>query len=380
MKITQTFKDFFESGKGGILLVVCTIISLLLANSTVGEGYVNFWHTHLGMLSIEQWVNDALMAIFFLMVGLELKRELFVGELSSARTGLLPVFAALGGMVVPALIYVSFNLGTPNIHGFGIPMATDIAFAIGILSLLGNRVPFSLKVFLTAIAVIDDLGAILVIAFFYTSQLSLTNLAIVLGIWITLTLFSRAGIRQLWIYLLLGGVMWYFMFKSGVHATLAGILLAFALPFEKGAKRALSYKVQTWLHAPVSFVVLPIFALANTAIVFGDKWDTGLLTASSLGIIVGLVVGKPIGVFLFSFISVKSRITVLPGELKWIQVVGAGLLAWIGFTMSIFITLLAFNDPFLISESKISILIGSLISGIIGYSFLKYILRPKKKK
>lgn len=379
MRITKLFNDFFESGKSGVLLIVCTLVSMLLANSSIGNAYQHFWHLQAGMLSIEQWVNDALMVIFFFMIGLELKRELFVGELSSAKTGLLPVFAALGGMLVPALIYLSFTYETEYTSGFGIPMATDIAFAIGVLSLLGNKVPASLKVFLTAIAVIDDLGAILVIAFFYTKSLSLLYLGLAVMVFILLIFLSSKKINVLPLYLAGGILMWYFMLRSGVHATLAGILLAFALPFGKGAKSALSYKVQSWLHKPVSFIVLPVFALANTAIAFGAGWDEGLMAAPSLGIMLGLVIGKPVGVFLLSFFSVKFKITTLTGSLNWKQVFGAGLLAGIGFTMSVFITLLAFDDSFIISESKISILIASLISGIAGYSFLNMILKKKRK-
>lgn len=381
MRITKTFRQFYESEKSGALLLACTVLSLFLANSSfLGESYVSFWHTHIGMMSIEQWVNDALMAVFFLMIGLELKRELLIGELSSPKTGLLPVFTALGGMVIPVIIYLSLNAGTNTIHGFGIPMATDIAFALGVLSLLGKRVSFPLKVFLTAIAVIDDLGAILIIALFYSGNISWTSLALVAVLFCILFLLNRLKVNSIYIYLLLGAAMWYFMFKSGVHATLSGILLAFVLPFQKGTKKSLSYRTQLWLHAPVAMIVLPVFALANTAIVFGPQWDTGLLTASSLGIILGLVFGKPLGVFLFSFFSVKSGMTKLPEGVKWKQVLGTGLLAGIGFTMSIFITLLAFTDESHITESKISILCGSLISGIAGYAWLKMTLPNKNKK
>ncbi len=377
MRVTKLFNDFFESEKSGVLLIVCTLVSILLANSVIGDSYQHFWHQQAGMLNIEQWVNDGLMVIFFFMIGLELKRELFVGELSSAKTGLLPVFAAIGGMLVPAAIYLFLNSSTPYASGFGIPMATDIAFAIGVLSLLGNRVPPSLKVFLTAIAVIDDLGAILVIAFFYTESLSLLNLGIVVVIFIFLLLAGKMKVNSLPVYLAGGLLLWYFMLKSGVHATLAGILLAFVLPFEKGSKKALSYKVQSWLHRPVSFIILPVFALANTAIGFSAGWDKGLLAASSMGIIVGLIVGKPLGVFLLSYLSIKLKITELTGSLDWKQVLGAGFLAGIGFTMSIFITLLAFNEDTVIRESKISILFASLVSGIVGYSWLNMLLKKK---
>lgn len=380
MRITKLFNDFFESGKSGVLLIVCTLVSMLLANSSIGEAYQHFWHQQAGMLNIEQWINDGLMVIFFFMIGLELKRELYVGELSSRKTGLLPVFAAIGGMLLPAFIYLSLNHDLPGSSGFGIPMATDIAFAIGILSLLGNRVPSSLKVFLTAIAVIDDLGAILVIAFFYTESLSIFNLGIVAAIFFLLLFVARKKVNSLVVYLAGGVLLWYFMLQSGVHATLAGILLAFALPFENGSKDALSYRVQSWLHKPVSFIVLPIFALANTAIDFSAGWDKGLWTASGLGIIFGLIIGKPLGISLFSYISIKFKLTALSGSLNWKQVWGAGLLAGIGFTMSIFITLLAFNDDYIIKESKIAILLASLVSGILGYTWLNTILKKKNIK
>lgn len=381
MKITKVFREFFDSEKGGVLLVICTLISIFLANAFLKESYVEFWHIQAGGLSIEQWINDGLMAIFFFMIGLELKRELFIGELSSARTGMLPVFAAVGGMLIPAGIYMVLNYGTDTQHGFGIPMATDIAFAIGILSLLGNRVPFSLKVFLTAIAVIDDLGAILVIAFFYTDDLSFLNLALAIGIFIVLIALNLLKVKSLLVYVIGGLVVWYFMLQSGVHATVAGIIVSFAIPFEKGSKTALSYKLQHALHVPVGFIILPIFALANTAIVFGPDWDTGLLANSSLGIMLGLVFGKPIGILLLCFIAIKFKIAQLPGKLRWDQMLGAGMLAGIGFTMSIFISLLAFDDPFHITESKISILFGSLVSGILGFSYLKWLLdRADRRK
>ncbi len=380
MKITKIFRQFFasESG-GGILLIICTVISILLANFFLHESYVDFWHEKLGLLSIEGWINDGLMAIFFFMIGLELKREVFIGELSSARTGLLPVFAALGGMLVPAGIYMLLNFGTDTQHGFGIPMATDIAFAIGILSLLGDKVPFSLKVFLTAVAVIDDLGAIVIIALFYSSNLAIIPLTVVFGIFILLMVLNLLKVKWIPLYLVGGVLMWYFMLQSGVHATVAGILLALTIPFEKGSKQAASYKLQTLLHVPVAYIILPIFALANTAIVFGEGWNTGLLANSSLGIILGLVFGKPIGILLICFLVIKLKIAELPGRLNWNQMLGAGMLAGIGFTMSIFIALLAFDSDFLITESKISILFGSLISGIIGFLWLKWVLNKEEK-
>ena len=375
MRLTKLFNDFFESEKGGVLLIVCTVISLLLANSSIGESYLGFWHYQFAGLSIENWINEGLMAIFFFLIGLELKREIFVGELSNVKNAMLPVFAAVGGMIIPAGIYAIFNYGTVTQSGAGIPMATDIAFAIGVLSLLGNRVPASLKILLTAIAVIDDLGAILVIAIFYTTGLSLLNLGIVLAIFVALLLLNKLKINFLLLYIIGGIAMWYFMLHSGVHSTLAGILLAFAIPFGKGEKTSLSYRLQDWLHKPVSLIILPLFALANTAMVFGKGWDTGLAESGSIGIFAGLIIGKPLGVFLFSFIAVSIGVCALPSGLKWKHVLGIGFLAGIGFTMSIFITLLAYSDEILITESKISILLASLVSGILGYSWLKYVLK-----
>ena len=375
MRLTKLFNDFFESERGGVLLILCTAISLLLANSSVSESYLNFWHFKFAGLSTENWINEALMAIFFFLIGLELKREILVGELSHVKNAMLPVFAAVGGMIIPAAIFAFFNYGTATQSGAGIPMATDIAFAIGILSLLGNRVPSSLKILLTAIAVIDDLGAILVIAIFYTASLSLSNLLFVLVILGILYLFNYLKINILFLYIIGGITMWYFMLHSGVHSTLTGILLAFVIPFGKGEKTSLSYRLQDWLHKPVALIILPLFALANTAIVFGKGWDTGLGNPGSLGIFAGLIIGKPLGVFLFSFAAVSSGVCALPLDLKWKEILGIGFLAGIGFTMSIFITLLAYSDMVMITESKISILLASLVSGILGYTWLHTFLK-----
>ena len=374
-KLTKAFNEFFEGEKGGILLIVCTIVSLLIANSSFSESYLHFWHLYFGGLSVEHWVNDGLMAIFFFIIGLELKREILAGELSDKRSAMLPVFAAIGGMLVPAAIYIFLNYGTVTQSGFGIPMATDIAFAIGILSLLGNRVSLSLKILLTAIAVIDDLGAILIIAIFYTTSLSLINLLFVLVIFGILFFLNRFKINYLLVYIIGGLAMWYFMLHSGVHATLAGILLAFVIPFDKDEKKSLSYRVEHWLHKPVSLVILPVFALANTAIVFAQGWNTGLATSGSMGIFGGLIIGKPFGVLLFSFIAVSMGVSKLPSGLKWKHVLGIGFLAGIGFTMSIFITLLAYQDAALITETKIAVLLASLTSGVLGFIWLRYTLK-----
>ncbi len=375
MRITKLFKDFFESEKvGGLILIACTIISLLLANSSLSQEYLHFWHTNINGHSLEHWINDGLMAIFFLLIGLELEREVYIGELSDLKKATLPIFAALGGMIVPALLYLSLNFGTETQSGAGIPMATDIAFALGILSLLGNKVPTSLKVFLTALAVIDDLGAILVIAIFYTNNLSLFNLGIALGIFAVLLIMNRLKVRNLIPYLVLGVFMWYFMLNSGVHATISGVLLAFAIPFGNGDKKSTSYLLQHWLHKPVAFLILPIFALANTAIIINSDWHYALTHHYTIGIAIGLILGKFIGISLFSYAAVKTKICQLPDDLNWKSIFGVSFLGGIGFTMSIFITLLAFNDDEHISNAKIMILISSLVAGLIGYFLLKTIL------
>jgi NhaA family Na+:H+ antiporter len=372
MKKTKLFHDFFESEKaGGFILIICTIVSLLVANSVWSESYLHIWHSQIGNQSIEYWINDGLMTIFFLLIGLELEREVYVGELSNFKNALLPISAALGGMIVPAGFYLILNYGTVTQSGAGIPMATDIAFALGILSLLGNSVPVSLKVFLTALAVIDDLGAILIIAIFYTKDLIWSNLAIALGIFAFLLVLNRLKIRNLIPYLIGGIVMWYFMLNSGVHATITGVLLAFAIPFGNGDEKSSSFILQHFLHIPVAFIILPLFALANTAIILKSDWQFMLSHHYTIGIALGLLVGKPIGIWLFSYLSVKFKISELPTDLNWKSILGVSFLGGIGFTMSIFITLLAFSDGEHIDNSKIMILISSLIAGIIGLIFLK---------
>ncbi len=372
MKLTKLFNDFFDSEKaGGLILVFVTILSLVLANSAWQSAYLNFWNFELGSHSLVHWINDGLMTIFFLLIGLELEREIYHGELSDIKNASLPLFGALGGMVVPAGIFLLFNYGTATQSGAGIPMATDIAFAIGILSLLGNRIPLSLKVFLTALAVIDDLGAIIVIAIFYTTSLSFMNLAIALTIFGFLLIFNRLKIHNLIPYLIGGLAMWYFMLQSGVHATITGVLLAFAIPFGNGNEKSQSYILQHLLHKPVAFVILPLFAIANTSIFLGDDWISSITKLNSLGIIAGLVIGKPLGIFLFSFIGASLGWCALPNDLQWKHIIGAAFLGGIGFTMSIFITLLAFDSETIITESKIAILIASILAGLIGLLFLR---------
>lgn len=376
MKLTTLFREFFENERAsGLVLIMCTMISLLMANSIWSADYLHVWHAKLGGQSVEYWINDGLMTIFFLLIGLELEREVYQGELSRLKDALLPVFGALGGMLVPAGFYFMLNAGTHTQSGIGIPMATDIAFAIGVLSLLGSRVPASLKVFLTALAVIDDLGAILVIAIFYTTSLSWVSLGIALGIFSLLIVLNRLKVHFLPIYLVAGVCMWYFMLNSGVHATITGVLLAFAIPFGDGSPKSISYKLQHWLHKPVSFIILPLFALANTAIVVQSGLGDVIMQHYSQGIALGLVIGKPLGIFLFSFLVVSLGWCVKPKEISWKSLFGAGCLGGIGFTMSIFITLLAFDDAAVIDNAKLTILLSSTVAGIIGFILLQTFLK-----
>ena len=357
---------------------MCTLLAIVIANSPLGKSYLDFWHIKFGFetggialnQSLEHWVNDGLMAIFFLLIGLEIEREIYVGELSDLKSASFPIIAAIGGMAVPALFYFLFNNGTETQAGVGIPMATDIAFALGVLALLGSRVPASLKVFLTALAIIDDLGAILIIALFYVSDFSFLYLMLALTVFAGLLILNRLGVYGLPFYLIPGILMWYFMLRSGVHATLAGVLLAFVLPFGDGSEKSPSYKLQHFLHKPVAFGIMPIFALANTGIPLSGKWFENLAAPNSLGVLAGLLFGKPLGIFLAGFLAVKTRLSQLASELSWKHILGAGFLGGIGFTMSIFITLLAFSDSAIVQSTKISILLGSLLAGIIGFLIL----------
>jgi NhaA family Na+:H+ antiporter len=379
-RLTKTFKEFFNDQKSsGIILIVCTIMSLIITNSPIGENYLSFWHLYVGGLSVEHWINDGLMAIFFLLIGLELERELYKGELSNFKNALLPIFAAIGGLATPALIHFIFNRGTDTQAGIGIPMATDIAFALGVLALLGSRVPASLKIFLTALAVMDDLGAIIIIAVFYTASLSTAYLFGALAVFGALVLLNKAKVMSLVPYLIGGALMWFLMLKSGVHATIAGVLLAFTIPFTpvEDDETSPSYKLEHFLHKPVAFVILPIFALCNTGIVIGADALQTLANPNEIGIMGGLIIGKPIGIMLLSFIAVSLGISRLPLDLSWRHVLGAGLLGGIGFTMSIFITNLAFvGNVAEINGSKMAILLASLIAGTTGFLWLKLFSRP----
>ncbi|MBS1508731.1 MAG: Na+/H+ antiporter NhaA [Bacteroidetes bacterium] len=375
-RISQVAASFFGSEKaGGVTLLLCAIVSLTVASSSFGTGYLHMWHIPVLTKPIEFWINDGLMTIFFLQVGLEIKNEIFEGELREMKKSLLPILAAVGGMVVPAGIHFAINNGTPSQNGYGIPMATDIAFSLGILSLLGKRVPLSLRVFLTALAIIDDLGAILIIALFYSTHFSLLYLALAFLIFGVMLLLSKMRVQWLWLYLLLGCIMWFCMHRSGIHATITGVLVAFAIPYRSFNEKSLSARLLHRLHMPVAFVILPLFALANTAISIPSSFASDLLSLNSLGVILGLTIGKPLGIFLFSIVGIALGWCLLPEGLASRHLFGAGLLAGIGFTMSIFITLLAFNEPMLIANSKIAVLVGSLISGVTGFVGLRIMLR-----
>ena len=374
--LTDTFNRFVKSEQfGGALLLGCTVVSLALANSPVAADYLAFWHVMAGPLSIEHWINDALMAVFFLLIGLELERELYVGELSKLRNALLPAFAALGGMAAPALVHYALNAGTASQAGFGIPMATDIAFALAVLAILGPRVPPALKVFVVAFAVIDDLGAIALIAAVYTAKISLAHLFAALAIWILLIAFNRLlRVMTLWPYLLGGAVLWYCLLNAGIHASIAGVLLAFAIPFSarKPGEDSPSHRLEHRLHKPVAFVILPLFALANTGVPIDAQAVAQFAEPNNLGIMLGLVLGKPVGVIAMCLVAVTCRVSSLPADVRWSHIAGAGLLGGIGFTMSIFITNLAFaGSAALVNSSKLAVLVASLAAGAAGLIWLK---------
>ena len=385
----KPFKDFLRSEQiGGVILIFCVIISLIIANSNLGEAFETFLSTQIGYsnssiqleYSISLWINDGLMAIFFLLVGLEIKREIIEGELSSPKKAAMPIFAAIGGMLFPASIYALFNSGTPTVHGWGIPMATDIAFALGVISLLGKRVPSSLKIFLAALAIADDLGAILVIAIFYTNELHWMQLAYSAGILALLIAMNWFGVKRLFFYIIPGVFLWYFIHHSGIHATIAGVLLALTVPTNPEKDESPLEKLEHLIIWPVNFLIMPIFALANTNIQFESKMIDGLGSPLGLGIIFGLALGKPIGVTLFSWISVKLGFAKLPNRANWKHIFGLGLLAGIGFTMSIFIALLSFSNPEYKVEAKFAILVASILSGLAGYLFLNALNNKEKKK
>ena len=376
IRLTETFKAFFDNEKSsGFVLILCSIVSLLVANSMFAESYLGFWKSYAGGLTVSYWVNDGLMAVFFLLIGLELKRELYKGELSDAKSAMLPIFAALGGIALPALFHFGFNNGLPTQKGFGIPMATDIAFALSVVALVGSKAPASLKIFLTAVAVIDDLCAIIVIAIFYSAKFSALYLGLAFAVLAVLALLNRMKVKSLVPFLLGGALMWFFMLQSGVHATIAGVLLAFTIPFTPipEDRKSPSYILEHFLHKPVAFFIMPVFALCNTGIVIGADWAASLTSPNSLGISTGLLIGKVVGVTGFSLLAVKLGICKLPLGMSWRHVIGAGFLAGIGFTMSIFITNLAYKTtPELVNSSIMAVLLTSLVAGIIGYLWLTF--------
>jgi NhaA family Na+:H+ antiporter len=431
-KLTYPIQEFLhQQASGGILLIIATVIALVWANSPFSESYHHLWHSYVKIdvggvglnYSLHHWINDGLMVIFFFVVGLEIKRELLVGELSSVKKAALPIAAALGGMIFPALIYTVFNLGSESASGWGIPMATDIAFVVGILALLGNRVPLALKIFILALAIVDDLGAVLVIAIFYTSNISLTSLMIAGGLIVLLIAMNRLGVRSLLVYTIVGVALWLAFLKSGVHATVAGVLLAFTIPvssrintkkfknetenllkefdnagehgedvltnserlsivdqIENNCEKILTplQRFEHGLHPWVSFFIMPVFALANAGVTIGSGLSSAITNPVSIGIILGLFIGKQIGIFGFSYLAVKLKFALEPEGVSWKKIYAASILAGIGFTMSLFIANLAFNSPELLNISKVGILTGSLLSGIVGFIILKSALSKKQ--
>ncbi|MDW9381575.1 Na+/H+ antiporter NhaA [Chryseobacterium sp. JV558] len=379
MNLSLYFKKFFNNSQSsGIILIFCVLVSLLIANSSAAENFQHFLDkevgTHLFGLEypVSIWINDGLMAVFFLLVGLEIKRELVEGELSSFKNASLPIFAAVGGMLIPAGIYSIFNTGTEYSNGWGIPMATDIAFSLAIISMLGKKIPNSIKIFLAALAIVDDLGAILVIAIFYTEQIHWTYLLLSFGVTALLFILNFLKVTKTIFYIIPGLFLWYFLHHSGIHATIAGVLLAFSIPTNaSNVEISPLEKLEHQLHIPVSFLIMPIFALTNTNITFSSEMVAGVTSTLGLGIICGLVLGKLIGINLFSLIAIKLKLSSLPQNSNWLQMIGVGLLAGIGFTMSIFIALLSFKGEIPIQdEAKFAILIASFIAAIAGFTIL----------
>jgi NhaA family Na+:H+ antiporter len=430
-KLVYPIQEFLhKEASGGILLIICTAIALAWANSPFADSYHHLWHTYLSIdvgglglnYSLHHWINDGLMVIFFFVVGLEIKRELLVGELSSIKKASLPIAAALGGMIFPALIYTIFNFGSEGASGWGIPMATDIAFVVGILALLGKRVPLALKIFILALAIVDDIGAVLVIAIFYTSEISFISLMIAAGLVLLLVAMNKMGVRNLLLYTLVGVALWLAFLKSGIHATVAGVLLAFTIPasarintkkftdetdslikdfnnagehgehvltneerlsivdqIENNCEKILTplQRFEHGLHPWVSFLIMPVFALANAGVSIGSGLVSAISNPISIGIISGLFIGKQIGIFSFSYLAVKLKLASEPEGVSWKKIYAASLLAGIGFTMSLFIANLAFISPELLNISKVGILSGSLLSGIVGFIILKSALDKK---
>lgn len=389
-------KILHNSMTGGVLLLICAVVAVLAANIPAMGWLHRFWDSSFGFtfqdfsfsMPVRQWVDDVLMAVFFFSVGLEIKRELLVGELSTMKKAMLPMFAAVGGMVFPALIYAFFNSGTPSASGWGIPMATDIAFAIGVLSLLGNRCPLGLKVFLVALAVVDDIGAIIVLAVFYPSHdIHFVYLVYAAVTVLVLLILNRSGIRSILIYLVLGAVLFVFVFLSGIHATISGVILAMTIPAKTATGDIRAFigpdsplgRLETALHPWVNFLIMPIFALANAGVVIDRSVMGGdTMPAVMPGVFFGLLLGKPLGIFVFSWLAVKLRLAGLPEGTRWRQIFSLGILGGIGFTMSIFIDNLAFPEPHLVNAGKLAILVTSFLSACLGIAAL-YLTTDKTK-
>ncbi|MEO7530888.1 MAG: Na+/H+ antiporter NhaA [Sediminibacterium sp.] len=374
-KLFSPIRDFINDSRAtGIILIVCTITSIFLANISFTQNfYTGLWqkaihvtgntHIHLPETYL-LLINDVLMTLFFFLVGMEIKRELTIGELASLRKSMLPVLAALGGMVCPAVIFSFYNFHTPGKSGWGIPMATDIAFSLGVLSLLGKKVPIQLKIFLAALAIIDDLGAVITIAIFYTATLHLMYLAFAAIAVLVLILLNRSKAENLFLYIIPAIALWYCIFNSGVHATIAGVITSFCMPLKNLAK------LEHTLYKPVNFIIMPLFALANTAIIFPHSISEVFTSSISTGVMVGLILGKPLGIFFFSFIAIKLGIASLPSNTNYKQLWGIGLLGGIGFTMSIFTSTLAYSSESLQVISKVSVIAGSLVASIMGFTYL----------
>ncbi|NRT70602.1 Na+/H+ antiporter NhaA [Clostridium beijerinckii] len=385
-KILNPFLQFFKNeSSSGLVLLFCAITAIIIANSNFSSMYNNIIHTYITLgykdfslsMSILHWINDGLMAIFFLVVGMEIKREIVFGELKSFKKTILPVSAAIGGMVVPAIIYVLFNYNQPTIIGWGIPMATDIAFALGILSLVGKKAPKGIIIFLTALAIVDDLGAIIVIAIFYTSEISWIALILGLIIFLAIILANKFNIKNKWFYIVFGIMLWICFLKSGVHATIAGVLLGMGLPIGKNMEEfrtSILYRFEHFLTPLSSFIIMPIFALANSGITIDiNSLSTAIISPVSLGIIFGLFIGKQIGIFGASYILVKLKLAKLPSKVTKRHLYGASVLGGIGFTMSLFVSSLSFTEESVLSMAKISIIIASILSATFGAIIFKII-------
>ena len=382
--LSKPFKWFFQlEAASGLVLLIAAIIALVISNSYFSDLYFSTLEQYLFIgvnnfglkLSVQHWINDALMAIFFFFVTLEIKREFIQGELSNIKQALLPIIAALGGMIVPALFYIFINFGnTETLNGWAIPSATDIAFSLGVLSLLGSRVPISLKIFLTALAIIDDLGAIIIIAFFYSGDLNITYLSMILISYIFLLILNKYNVKKLTPYLMIGFFMWFFTHESGIHATIAGVLLATAIPHRKTNKDfSLLVKVEHAISPYVAFMIMPLFAFANAGVSLNGLTFSTLLLPVPLGILLGLFIGKQVGVMLFSYISIKLKIAQMPNNSNWMSLYGVSILTGIGFTMSLFVGNLAFvNGAEYIDGVKVGVLTGSLLSTFFGYFLLLF--------